>query len=433
MKNLIIEITSRCNLSCSMCLRQTWEEEQGDMDMETFKGLIPAFPRLNSINLSGYGEPFLNQNLIEMIRLSRKQLPEHARITLTSNGTIIEPNGAQAVLEAGLDGIAFSMDSLEADQFGAIRDGAPLKTVIGCLETFLKLKEKLRKDSFQIGISFVAMERNIRELPWLVQFVADHQVNTLWVNNVLPHTEPIAKEILYDSYSQDVLDLLIKVKDRLSEIGVSPSIFRLLAVKLSTLRPSHGLPNLSPEEELTLQCVQEIFSEELSMGGILNSILQVLERDGSQFTDYLKIFGEAQELAASLNLELHLPLIIPRTKRECNFIKNETCFITWDGWVRPCNQLAHDYTCFHYGRPKRVDSVSFGKVPEEDLETIWNSKPYRIFRENVEKFPFSPCGNCGLADGCGYLSPEAEFFSDCNLYDQPCGDCLWSRGILQCP
>jgi putative metalloenzyme radical SAM/SPASM domain maturase len=405
----------------------------GDMDIETFRSLLPSFSRLNSLNLSGYGEPFLNPHLVSMIQMARERLPDQARITLTSNGTFIDETIARKVIKAGLDGIALSMDSLEADQFPAIRGGASLKTVTECVKTFMNLKEKFKKESFHVGISFVAMKRNIRELPWLIQFAADNQVNAIWVNNVLPHTEPTAKETLYDSHSQAVLEILTAAVERLNELGVNPSTFRVLAARLSIKRFRGNISSLSPEEELALQCVQALSSEGVSMGGILTSLLQVLERDGTEFKEYLKIFQESQDLAASRNLELHLPLIIPRTNRECNFIKNETCFITWDGWVRPCNQLAHDYACFHYGRLKRVKRVSFGKVPEQDLETIWNYRPYRVFRENVEKFSFSPCGDCGLSDGCGYISADAEFFSDCNMYEQPCGDCLWSRGILNCP
>lgn len=403
------------------------------MEMEIFRSLLPSFSKIDSLNLSGYGEPFLHPHLVSMIHIAREWLPENARVTLTSNGTLIDQSLAEEVLKAGLDGIMFSIDSLEADKFQAIRGRASLKKVTECIESFVTIRKKLKKDSLQIGISFVAMERNVWELPRLIQFAGDHQVNSIWVNNLLPHTEHIAKEVLYDSHSQEVLELLTRAKERLQEMGVDPSMFRLLAVKLSTRRFRRDVSNPSPEEKLLLQFVQEVSSEEVSMGGILSSILQILERDETKFYDNLKIFEECQEIAASRGLTLHLPLIIPRAKRECNFIKNQACFITWDGWVRPCNQLSHDYSCFHYGRPKRVESISFGKVPEEDLEAIWNSEPYRKFRGNVEEFPFSPCGDCGLSDGCGYVSPEAEFFCDCNMYEQPCGDCLWSRGILSCP
>ena len=432
MKNLIIELTSQCNLSCTICLRQTWPEKTGDMDIDTFKGLIPSFANLDSINLTGYGEPLLQPQLVDMIGIARAHTPAHCKIELTSNAILVDRSLAKEMIKNGLDGISLSIDSLDPKKFSQIRENGNFDSLIGGLETFRDIRKKAQKP-FKIALSIVAMKSNVEELPDLVHFAADREINELWLNNLLPPTELISKEILYDSHSQEVLDLLTRAKERLKEMGVNPSIFRLLAVKLSTKKFRAGVSNPSPEEKLAIQCVQDVSSEKVSMGGILSSMLQVLERDGTKFYNYLKIFEECQKIAVSRGLKLHLPLIIPRAKRECNFIKNQACFITWDGWVRPCNQLSHEYSCFHYGRPKRVKSISFGKVPEEDLEAIWNSERYRTFRRKVEEFPFSPCGDCGLSDGCGYLSPDADFFCDCNMYEQPCGDCLWSRGILNCP
>ena len=437
MKHLTIEITSRCNLSCSMCVRNSWKDDQGDLDLKVFRSLLSVFPRLDSLSLSGYGEPFLHPNLLEMIRTARELLPARSRIHLTSNGTLVDRNLVKEVVGAGLNGIALSMDSLEADAFESIRGGASLRSVTACLEDFAVLREGLPKDSFAIELSIVAMKRNIQELPRLIRFGADNHVDTLWVNNVLPHTETIAQEILYDRPSEHVLGLIGKTMERLRAMGLDQGSLRGLVTKVFSLKRGHGESvsdrSLSPEELLVLQLAQELASVNISMGSVYDTILRIMARDGTGFSHCLEIFEESREIAARRNLELHLPLLIPKAKRECDFIKKETCFVTWDGWVRPCNQLAHNYSCFHYGRLKTVKSVSFGKVPEEEIETIWNSQAYREFRERVLEFPFSPCGDCGLSDGCGYIDSDSDFLCDCNLYEQPCGDCLWSRGLLQCP
>jgi MoaA/NifB/PqqE/SkfB family radical SAM enzyme len=401
------------------------------MDIDTFKGLIPSFATLDSINLNGYGEPLLQRQLLDMIFIARTHTPSHCKIELTSNAILVDRSLAKEMIKVGLDGISLSIDSLDPKKFSQIREKGNFESLIEGLETFRDIRKKARKP-FKIALSFVAMKSNVEELPDLVHFAAEKEVNELWVNNLLPPNELIAKEVIYDSHSQEVLELLTKAKERLQAMGINPSIFRLLAIRLCTKRFRSGVSKPSPEEKLVLQFANEVSLEGFSMGGILSSMLQVLERDGNNFLNYLKIFEKCQKVATSRNLAIHLPLIIPRAKRECNFIKNQTCFITWDGWVRPCNQLSHDYSCFHYGRPKRVKSISFGKVPEEDLEAIWNSQIYQMFRRNVEEFPFSPCGDCGLSNGCGYLSPDVDFFCDCNMYEQPCGDCLWSRGILNC-
>ncbi|MFH0813732.1 MAG: radical SAM protein [Pseudomonadota bacterium] len=433
MKNLIIEVTSRCNLSCSMCLRQTWQEATGDMSMETFKGLIPAFFRLDSINLSGYGEPFLNPQLIDMILLAKEHGSPFGRVELTTNGTLIDRRIAQEVINAGLDSISLSLDSLDLKKFSGIREKRDLESVLESLETFRGIRKNAQKP-FKIALSFVAMKRNIEELPRLVHFAADRGVDAVWVNNVLPPTEDIARDVLYDSFSDEVLTLFARVRDRYNELEVAPRRFPLLVQKLyySIFNGFSLTESLSSEEIQALRVSKTAVSEAIAAGGDF-SMIQLLERKEDHDKDYWRIFEESKNIAVARNVELHLPLIVPRTRRECNFIKNETCFITWDGWVRPCNQLSHNIICFHYGRRKRVESVGFGKVPNGDLWAIWESEPYRTFRETVGEFPFSPCGDCSVAKGCDLISPDSPFLFDCYANEQPCGDCLWSRGILQCP
>jgi molybdenum cofactor biosynthesis enzyme MoaA len=59
-KKLNIEVTTRCNLDCVMCMRKVWKEDSGDMTLETYKALLPAFSKIEAINLIGIGEPLLN-------------------------------------------------------------------------------------------------------------------------------------------------------------------------------------------------------------------------------------------------------------------------------------------------------------------------------------------------------------------------------------
>lgn len=437
MKNLIVEITSRCNLSCPMCIRHAWKDAVGDMDVEVFRRLLASRPNLDSLNLTGYGEPFLHPRLVDMIRTARGLLPGHTRIHLVSNGTLLERGLVRDVIRAGVNGIALSMDSLEDDTFQSVRGGASLRLVADCLDSLVAAKGSAPGDSLRIDLSIVAMERNIRELPQLIRFAADRHVDAVWVNNLLPHTESLAGEILYDRHSENVLKLFERTGKRLDELGVTQGAMRGLISRLFGLRAgsdgSASDPSRPAEERLVLDLAREMASAEISMGGIWDTMLRTIERNGERFDRNREIFQEAREMAARQDLELHLPRITPRTERECDFIKSETCFVTWDGYARPCNQLAHDYSCFHYERPKTVKSVSFGRIPEEDLGVIWNSEGYREFRKTVMEFPFSPCGDCGLSDGCGYIAPDRDFLCDCNMCEQPCGDCLWSRGILQCP
>jgi len=435
MKHFTVEITSRCNLSCRMCLQQSWREPFGDMDIDTFRSLLPLFPALDSLNLSGYGEPFLHPHLTDIIGLARKWLPTTAKIELTTNGTLIDRSTARAIMKAGLDSITLSIDSLDHEQFQSIRKDADLDSVTGALEILLGEREKANGRPFHVGVSVVAMERNFRELPHLVRSFAGLGVDGIWINNVLPPSEEIAREVLHESHSDLVLSSFASVKEKFYESGVNPRTFPLLVQRAVALNPYYGLTvsrNLSKEEKGLLEFYQRAVSEVISAGADF-SILRLLEKDGSRYAEYLSVFEECSMTAALCNVELHLPLLIPKTRRECAFIRGESCFVTWDGWVRPCYQCSHDYTCFHHGRKKKVESISFGKVPDETLETIWESYPYQNFRKTVKEFPFPPCGDCGVVNSCGLISHNSDFYYDCFANEQPCGDCLWSQGILQCP
>lgn len=58
---LYVETTTRCNLRCSMCVKQAAGANipDEDMDMAVFEALVPAFPHLEGLLLNGIGEPLL--------------------------------------------------------------------------------------------------------------------------------------------------------------------------------------------------------------------------------------------------------------------------------------------------------------------------------------------------------------------------------------
>ena len=62
---LFVEVTTRCNLRCAMCVKQAPGQAlvEGDMSGEVFGRLAPAFPHLEALVLNGIGEPTLHRGL----------------------------------------------------------------------------------------------------------------------------------------------------------------------------------------------------------------------------------------------------------------------------------------------------------------------------------------------------------------------------------
>ena len=70
-RKLYIEATSRCNLACKMCFRQSWiGESYGDLDSAAFARVMedPAVYGTETVFFGGMGEPLAHPMLAEKSR-----------------------------------------------------------------------------------------------------------------------------------------------------------------------------------------------------------------------------------------------------------------------------------------------------------------------------------------------------------------------------
>jgi putative metalloenzyme radical SAM/SPASM domain maturase len=445
LKKLNIEVTTRCNLSCAMCVRKVWREDSGDMSLQTFRALTPAFPEIETINLIGIGEPLLNENIIEMIRLGKEQLPENGTFSLTTNGTLIDRNTASKLVSSGLDYIVVSVDGASPETFAGIRKGARLEDVLNGIRFLNQTKKEVKSRKPVLGLEFVAMKRNIEELPQLVELAAEHGISFTIVSNLLPHTEEMKNEILYDFNSDEAIHLFEEAEAKAKQRSIALSLDSLdvenyanalfgvppLKDKLRSGKPMwNNVRGYDKEMGQKFELLDETVAKARERN-VCMSLKNLIPRDGSYIAHVKEIFAKAAARAKELNIDLDLPPLIPMARRECGFIRDRIAFISWDGFVRPCHNLYHSYMCYVNGREKSINAVSFGNVNERDLQDIWNSREYRSFRRQVDKFDFAPCGDCPHAEACfALLAPV--FRKDCYEYTLPCGDCPWARGVLQC-
>ena len=72
---LIASITSRCNLHCKMCFRETWVGESfKDMDMEVFMNAMDTMPdSVETVFFGGMGEPMFHPQFFEMLETAKKK------------------------------------------------------------------------------------------------------------------------------------------------------------------------------------------------------------------------------------------------------------------------------------------------------------------------------------------------------------------------
>ncbi len=187
-KKLNIEVTTKCNLNCIMCMREVLREETGNMTLETYRALLPAFSQVETVNIIGIGEPLMNENIIEMIRLGKEHLNSNGNFSLTTNATLFNEEIAEQLISAGTDDIVISFDGATPETFNSIRKGTTMDEVLRGIDFLNKAKERLCSQTPRLGFEFVAMKKNVHELPQLVDLAAEKGIIFIIVTNLLPHT-----------------------------------------------------------------------------------------------------------------------------------------------------------------------------------------------------------------------------------------------------
>ncbi|GAA5183224.1 radical SAM/SPASM family putative metalloenzyme maturase [Rugosimonospora acidiphila] len=181
---LQVEVTSACNLRCAMCLvryRPPVNKLAGAMPLATLRRLIDDVPGLRRLTLQGLGEPLLAPDLLEMIRYARSR---GIRVGFNSNATLLTRDRAEELVEAGLDWLHVSLDGADAPTFEGIREGARFDRVLANLRGLVEAKRAAGSDTPWLRVVFVAMRRNVAQLPDLVALLAGVGVAELRVQNL---------------------------------------------------------------------------------------------------------------------------------------------------------------------------------------------------------------------------------------------------------
>jgi MoaA/NifB/PqqE/SkfB family radical SAM enzyme len=111
---------------------------------------------------------------------------------LISNGILLDDGMAERLVAAGLDRLWVSIDGASPKSYADVRLGDHLPQIIANLERL-----NARSVKPQLGISFVAMKRNIADLPTVLDLARRLGAARFSLSNVEPYTEDMEKEILY--------------------------------------------------------------------------------------------------------------------------------------------------------------------------------------------------------------------------------------------
>ena len=330
-----IEPTVACNLDCIICFRNAWEQPIGRMTDETFEDILSGLKELSpmpSVYFGGIGEPLFHPRTIDWI--SRvKELG--VKVELITNGTILTEKKARQLIDAGLDVLWVSLDGASPESFADIRMGAELPLIMENMKRLFRMRKKGHFPRPEIGVAFVAMKRNIADLPKIIEMGHTFGARYYSVSNVQPTTPDLQDERLYARTMRDI------------------------AYLPSPMLPKLSLPKIDFNQE-TQAALAEAFSSGCNVSYAGNN------------------WGGANDV--------------------CNFVESGTMSVAWTGEVSPCWPLMHTHMSCLHGKPRLSRKHVIGNVSERSLGDIWSDPEYLAYRERLHNFIFAPCTFCGGCD-----------------------------------
>jgi len=147
---ILLEITSYCNLACPMCGRGSKTTPNAFMSLDLFKSIIDqvkSYAELVAIS-GGVGEPLAHPHIGEMIGYCKAA---NLRCMVSTNATLLNAKKTNALLDNGLDILILSLDGATKETHEAIRVGSNFEQTMANVDNFLKEKV-VRKLKFPITI-----------------------------------------------------------------------------------------------------------------------------------------------------------------------------------------------------------------------------------------------------------------------------------------
>lgn len=187
-----IELTTRCPLQCSMCVRtgcNDWHNE--DMPFEQFKKLLPYLKDVETVVLEGWGESLLHGNILECVRLAKAAGPEVGFVT---SGMGLTRERASGLIDAGIDFMGFSLAGVTPEVHDRIRKNSSLVEILQAIRRLQEIKAARNLETPRLHIVFLMLHDNSAEIAGLPGLAESLDVKEIVLLNIIQVTSRLQDE-----------------------------------------------------------------------------------------------------------------------------------------------------------------------------------------------------------------------------------------------
>ncbi|MFC2174054.1 radical SAM protein, partial [Acidobacteriota bacterium] len=160
---ITIDPCNFCNLSCPLCPTgmKDVKEPKGRMTFDQFRSIVDRLWKyLYDIELHNWGEPFLNRDILEMIRYARNK---NISVRLSSNLCHLPKGWARELVKLGVACIFVSADGVTQDVYEIYRKGGELSKALENIKRLVRWKDELHSKTPDIVLNFISFRHNAHQ------------------------------------------------------------------------------------------------------------------------------------------------------------------------------------------------------------------------------------------------------------------------------
>lgn len=164
-KYFLIETVNTCNARCIMCGIDFDKKLKKIIDDGLFNRIVDELGQhkdhVEKVMLYLDGEPLLDKRLAE--KVAKVKCAGIKVVNIATNASLLWEKQARQLIEAGLDEVYISIDSMKKDVYEAIRVRLKFEDVLNNTLRFIKLRNKLNP-KLMIRLQMIQQELNYKEV-----------------------------------------------------------------------------------------------------------------------------------------------------------------------------------------------------------------------------------------------------------------------------
>jgi MoaA/NifB/PqqE/SkfB family radical SAM enzyme len=171
-----LETSSFCQLRCPACPTANKQIQpvigSGFLKLRDFQKLVDENPWVKQIELSNYGEIFLNPEILSILKYAH----EHGVVVSAANGSNLNNVKAEVlegVVKYQVRAITCSIDGASQEVYQIYRVGGNFETVIENIKKINSYKEKYQSEYPHLNWQYVVFGHNEHEIPAARQMAQD--------------------------------------------------------------------------------------------------------------------------------------------------------------------------------------------------------------------------------------------------------------------